>query len=88
MFGKGIKGWSMTVFALAVVSLLSLRPGAVPVVHAATFTVSNLNDAGTGSLRQAIVDANATTEAADTITFAARLTGTIALGSQLPEIVG
>ncbi len=50
MFGKGIRGWGMTVFALAVVSLLSLRPGAVPVVHAATFTVSNLRGHLTNNL--------------------------------------
>ena len=38
----------------------------------ATFTVMNYLDAGTGSLRQAILDANATA-AADTISFAAAL---------------
>jgi hypothetical protein len=37
---------------------------------AANFTVTNLNDAGLGSLRQAIADANAA-PGADTITFAA-----------------
>jgi hypothetical protein len=44
----------------------------------ATFTVTNTNDAGAGSLRQAIVDANASA-AADTIVFQAGLTGTINL---------
>jgi hypothetical protein len=44
----------------------------------ATFTVTNTNDAGAGSLRQAILDANAST-AADTIVFQAGLTGTINL---------
>ena len=34
----------------------------------ATFTVENLNDAGTGSLRQAILDAN-TSAGADDIVF-------------------
>ena len=37
-------------------------------VNAATYTVINTNDSGTGSLRQAIIDANATT-ADDTINF-------------------
>lgn len=47
----------------------------------ATFTVLNNNDAGTGSLRQAILDANATSEP-DTINFDAALTGlTITLTS-------
>ncbi|MGH6905091.1 MAG: choice-of-anchor Q domain-containing protein, partial [Geminicoccaceae bacterium] len=48
---------------------------------AATFVVTNLNDSGVGSLRQAILDANGN-GAADTITFARRLAGrTIALSS-------
>ena len=43
-----------------------------------TFTVLNLNDAGTGSLRAAITAAN-TNVGADTITFAKGLSGTIKL---------
>jgi hypothetical protein len=49
----------------------------------ATFTVSNLADAGNGSLRQAVLDANAL-PGADDIRFADGLQGTIALtGGQL-----
>ncbi|MCA8936032.1 MAG: hypothetical protein KDB68_07485, partial [Planctomycetes bacterium] len=48
-----------------------------------TFTVSNTNDSGTGSLRDAITQANATT-GADTIQFG--VTGTITLTSALPVI--
>jgi Right handed beta helix region len=44
----------------------------------APFIVTNLNDGGAGSLRQAITLANAAADA-DTITFAAGLTGTINL---------
>ena len=45
----------------------------------ATFTVTNSNDSGSGSLRQAIADANAAA-GADSIEFAAAFTGqTIAL---------
>jgi hypothetical protein len=44
-------------------------------VHAATITVTNTNDSGAGSMRQAIVDAND----GDTIVFA--VTGTIVLTS-------
>ena len=44
----------------------------------AVFTVSNLNDSGAGSLRQAINDANAVADA-DTIVFANGLTGSINL---------
>jgi predicted outer membrane repeat protein len=46
--------------------------------EAANFNVTNLNDAGAGSLRQAIVDAN-NAVGADTVTFQAGLTGTITL---------
>lgn len=49
-------------------------------VAAATFQVSNLADSGPGSLRQAVLDANALT-GADEITFQPGLTGTIILTS-------
>ncbi|MBS0657620.1 MAG: hypothetical protein JSR82_05145 [Verrucomicrobia bacterium] len=50
---------------------------------AATFTVSNVNDSGPGSLRQAVLDANANA-GADTIVFDASLSGrTIPLLSQI-----
>ncbi|MEO6193877.1 MAG: IPTL-CTERM sorting domain-containing protein [Thermoanaerobaculia bacterium] len=48
--------------------------------EAAAFNVSNLNDSGAGSLRQAILDANAAA-GLDTVTFQAGLTGTITLTS-------
>jgi len=51
-----------------------------PAVFAATFNISNLNDSGAGSLRQAVLDANATA-GADTITFQPGLSGTIVLTS-------
>jgi Ca2+-binding RTX toxin-like protein len=53
--------------------------------EAATFTVTNLADSGAGSLRQAILDANATA-GADQVTFQSSLSGQITLGSQLPNI--
>ena len=53
-----------------------------------TFTVTNTNDSGAGSLRQAILDANANVGATDTIDF--NITGsgthTISLLSALPDI--
>jgi trimeric autotransporter adhesin len=47
-------------------------------VPATTFTVTNLNDSGAGSLRQAILDANGDA-AADDIVFQSGLSGTITL---------
>src|SRR4051812_6577269 len=44
-----------------------------------TFTVLNLNDSGSGSLRQAVLDANA--NPGSTIDFAPKLHGTITLTS-------
>ncbi|MEX0800811.1 MAG: hypothetical protein WD379_06310 [Dehalococcoidia bacterium] len=52
--------------------------------QAATFTVTNTDDSGDGSLRQAIEDANAAA-GADTIDFS--VTGTITLASTLPDIL-
>ncbi|CAN5345386.1 hypothetical protein BH10ACI2_BH10ACI2_22760 [soil metagenome] len=55
----------------------------------ASFVVSNINDSGAGSLRQAITDANANGDAADTITFQSPLfdsSQTINLLSALPDI--
>ncbi len=48
------------------------------VAQAATFQVTNLNDSGAGSLRQAIADANGAA-GPDVITFQSGLTGTITL---------
>jgi hypothetical protein len=49
--------------------------------QAATITVSNLNDAGPGSLRSAIAEANQNGVGSDDIVFASGLTGTINIGS-------
>lgn len=54
-----------------------LGPGAA---SAASFQVTNLNDAGAGSLREAIIAANGTA-GPDVITFAPGVTGTIALST-------
>ncbi len=53
---------------LAVASALFLSLGAMQQAHATTFTVTNTNDSGAGSLRQAVLDANAA-PSNDIITF-------------------
>lgn len=62
------------VLFIAIAATASIAPTA----QAATLTVTNLADSGTGSLRAAIASANATT-GADTIQFQPGLTGTITL---------
>lgn len=63
--------------------MLMVMACSVPGANAATITVSNLNDSGTGSLRQAVTDAMAS-GSADDINFS--VSGTIALSSALPDI--
>lgn len=48
----------VTLTAVSVVALFALSALNSPYAHAATFVVSNTNDSGAGSLRQAIIDAN------------------------------
>jgi hypothetical protein len=58
-------------------TVLGLAALAAP-ASAATFNVTNLNDSGAGSLRQATLDASASA-GADVVTFQPGLTGTITL---------
>ena len=73
--------------ALAISALLSAAPWHAPSPRlprpaAATFSVTNLNPAGPGSLRQAILSANLN-PGVDLITFAPALNGTINLTTTL-----
>src|ERR1043166_4752734 len=63
----------MKVRVLFLIALLCAAVGNVQPVHAATITVTNVNDSGPGSLRQAL----ATASTNDTINFS--VTGTITL---------
>src|SRR6185295_1677816 len=67
---------SIALLALMAIALTTVTKR----VSAATFTVTNLDDSGDGSLRQAILDANAN-PGADFIDFQDELTGTITLTS-------
>lgn len=70
-----------------VILVASLLASIVSVADAATFTVTNTNDSGPGSLRQALTDAN-NSAGADTINFNIAGTGqkTITILSDLPHI--
>src|SRR5262245_38241251 len=59
---------------------LGATPGITGTAHATDFTVSNLNDSGGGSLRQAIVDAD-NNPGGDRVLFQSGLSGTINLTS-------
>src|SRR5258706_3185386 len=74
---KDMKRWVVGGLVLAIFA------GGLVCLSGATFNVSTLTDGGAGSLRQAILDANAA-PGDDTITFSA--TGTITLTTGLPEV--
>ncbi len=76
----------LPVVSMAAALLFALFALAAP-AHAATFTVTNTNDSGSGSLRQAITDSN-NAPGADTINFNIPGTGvqTIIPASALPTV--
>lgn len=73
----------------SLIYLIAMLALATATSQAATFVVSNTKDAGPGSLRQAVLDANAA-EGADTIAFDIPGAGphAIVLATALPTIVG
>ncbi|TET54930.1 MAG: hypothetical protein E3J64_01095, partial [Anaerolineales bacterium] len=75
-----VVGLGLTLACLCLLSAGSLR-----VARAATFTVTNTNPSGTGSLWQAIVNANAS-GGHDTIDFGGSVSGTIVLTDSLPTV--
>ena len=80
--------WQVSIALVMVIIAAALvtTPHAQPTAYAqAALTVTTLSDSGIGSLRQAILDANAAA-GHDTITFS--VTGTITLASSLPDITG
>jgi hypothetical protein len=82
---RNLKVWAVLLMAALAASVLMAVVLANP-AQAAPFPVTNTNDSGEGSLRQAISDANASA-GEDTITFATSLSNvTITLASQLPLI--
>ena len=74
---RTIAGYAFVICAVFILSVYSAK--------AATFTVSSTNDAGPGSLRQAILDANINA-GADTITISVAAFSTITPLSPLPQI--
>ncbi len=85
--GKGVPGRRARLLGLAVVVCVAML--ASPIALSATFTVTTTADAGDGSLRQAILDANANVRIVDTIRLQIPGVGvrTIAPESALPQIV-
>ena len=90
--GWGVVMLSLRVWVSSVLLSLFALLSALPLATAATFTVSNTNDAGPGSLRQAVIDANAD-GTVDSIEFAipeglcaANGVCSIVLASILPDI--
>jgi len=71
-----------TVLALCAAGVLAVSGN----VRAADFQVTNTNNSGAGSLRQAIVDANAAGAGSHRIIVNAGAAGTIALSSPLPAV--
>ena len=76
---NGRRGRKAAVAATAAGAAIAIG---APSAQAATFNVTNLNDTGAGSLRDAIDQANAAA-GADTITFQSGLSGTIGVGAQM-----
>jgi uncharacterized protein with beta-barrel porin domain len=71
-------------------AILAILSGAIGAASAqgATFNVSTTSDTGAGSLRQAVIDANDSADASNTITFTASIpaNSTITLASPLEDI--
>lgn len=84
LFKRSIASMSTFVFTAALIFPVGFF-GAVPLTKAATYTVTNLNDNGAGSLRQAIIDSNGN-PGADIINFD-NLNGTINLVTALEGIM-
>lgn len=90
--------YKINLFTIRVGLLLTILTAALLAVAApnftsaapATFSVTNTNDSGPGSLRQAIIDANENNNPGDTDTIEFNIPGsdvhTITLSSQLPDI--
>jgi hypothetical protein len=72
--------WSRRPSRRALIGLCGLWPLSFA-ASAAIYTVTNTNDSGPGSLRQAVLDANASVTVVDTINFAPNVTGVITLTS-------
>lgn len=85
MTGKAVSGQDVRTragrFAATTLVALLVAAGAA---HAAPFTVISTNDAGAGSLRQAILDSNAASPGPNTISFT--VAGTVNLATALPAI--
>src|SRR5262245_19161055 len=76
------RSWQRSIRSLAAVGCLWFASSAN--AASLTFTVTNTNDSGAGSLRAAITGANAAGVGTQNINFAANVRGTISLLTPLP----
>jgi len=83
-FGRGARVG--TALALGAATAMAVTTLTAAPARAAGFTVTNLNDGGAGSLRDALDQAN-NAAGPDTVTFAPGLTGTIQLTSGQLEVL-
>jgi hypothetical protein len=82
----GKRTFVATAILIGVTAALGLVAGlTLPVARAATYTVTNTNPSGSGSLRQAVLDANGN-PGFDTIDFHPSVLGTIVLTGALPTL--
>ncbi|HET6830042.1 MAG TPA: choice-of-anchor Q domain-containing protein [Solirubrobacterales bacterium] len=83
--GPGRRFVTLVVLALAAMLGSALAPAGA---SADTFAVENTNDAGPGSLRQAIIDANAAVGGPVDVVDATGVTGEVGLQTALPTLTG
>lgn len=87
-YGRDQRGLNGSVDIGTIAAATNGNNADIGAVEAQAIIVSNTNDSGAGSLRQAIVDANANGAGTDDVLFSVSLPATINLQSRLPQPTG